>query len=267
MELAERTIGTLPILEEIPAVAGDLSIIEGRYELRLAADAAEIGSALRLRHRVFNVELGSDRRSENGKEIESDRYDAFCRHLIVTDRERNEVIGTYRLNTMESARNAEGFYSFEEFSIEELPQIVLDSGIEVGRACIAPEHRNTKVLYLLWKGLARFMQMTGKRFIFGCCSIFTRDELVGEKAFHQLADAGRFHDSFRVEPRRNALYLGSCEEVQRLSVELPSLFSMYLRVGAKVCGPPIIDTDFGTIDFFVVFDREEMTPKYRAMYF
>lgn len=242
----------------------DLFIIDGRYEARLARNRIEIENALRLRHRVFNVELGG---GGDADAIESDAYDALCDHLIVVDRESGTVVGTYRLNSYEAAASPEGFYSFGEFSIEDLPSGVLQNGVEIGRACIAAEHRNTKVLYLLWKGLARYMQRANKRFIFGCCSIFTEDPLVGERAFHQLAEAGHFHERLRVEPRRNALYLGAVDEIEREPVELPGLFNMYLRVGAKVCGPPIIDEDFGTIDFFVVFDRATMTDKCRKTFF
>ena len=237
---------------------------DGRYDARLAEGAAEVESALRLRHRVFNVELGGRPEVDD---LEQDAFDLVCRHLIVVDRTTGETVGTYRLNSIETAVDANGFYSHSEFSVEDLPNEVLARGVEVGRACIAAEHRNTKVLYLLWKALARFMQQTNKRYIFGCCSIFSRDPLVGERAFHQLAKAGHFHERFRVEPRRNALYLGPVEEIEREPVELPSLFNMYLRIGSKVCGPPIIDEDFGTIDFFVVFDRETMTEKCRKTFF
>lgn len=244
--------------------ADELLIIDGRYASRIASSAAEIEAALNLRHRVFNVELGGQPDTDD---IEQDSFDLVCRHLIVIDQTSGEIVGTYRVNSYETALAATGFYSFREFSIEDLPNDVLINGVEVGRACIAVEHRNTKVLYLLWKGLARYMQLMNKRYLFGCCSIFSRDPLVGERAFHQLAKAGHFHDRLRVEPRRNALYLGSVTEIEREPVELPSLFNMYLRIGARVCGPPIIDEDFGTIDFFVVFDREAMTDKCRKTFF
>jgi len=241
-----------------------LRIVEGRYETRLATNAADLESALRLRHKVFNVELADDAAADG---IEQDAFDLVCRHLIVVDRTSGETVGTYRLNTFETAGSAEGFYSHGEFSIEDLPREVLVNGIEAGRACIATEHRNTKVLYLLWKSLARFMQLSDKRYLFGCCSIFTRDPLVGERAFHQLAESGHFHPRLRVEPRRNALYLGPVAEIESSPVELPSLFNMYLRIGTKVCGPPMIDEAFGTIDFFVVFDRQAMTDKCRKTFF
>ena len=41
---------------------------------------------------------------------------------------------------------------------------------------------------------------------------------------------------------------------------------MYLRIGARVCGPPMIDREFGTIDFFVVFDVADLSSKYRRMF-
>lgn len=250
-------------LSYLPSVDTVL-VSDGRHEARLANSADEIEAALRLRHRVFNVELGGQPEIDD---LEQDAFDLVCRHLIVVDRATGQIVGTYRLNSIESAIDREGFYSFGEFSIEDLPAEVLAKGVEVGRACIAAEHRNTKVLYLLWRALARFLQIYNKRYMFGCCSIFSRDPLVGERAFHQLAKAGHFHDRLRVEPRRNALYLGPVEEIEREPVELPSLFNMYLRIGAKVCGPPIIDEDFGTIDFFVVFDRDAMTEKCRKTFF
>jgi putative hemolysin len=42
-------------------------------------------------------------------------------------------------------------------------------------------------------------------------------------------------------------------------IDMPSLMEMYLRYGAKVCGPPAIDRAFKTIDFFVLLDIDELT--------
>ena len=151
--------------------ADNLVIVDGRYVARIASSAAEIESALKLRHRVFNVELGGQPDSDD---IEQDPFDLACRHLIVTDSTTGETVGTYRVNSFETAVSPDGFYSFGEFSIEDLPEDVLKNGVEVGRACIAEQHRNTKVLYLLWKGLAKFMQLSRKRYLFGCRERYLR---------------------------------------------------------------------------------------------
>ncbi len=237
----------------------------GRYEVRLAENAAEITSALRLRHDVFNVELGGKAALPFETKLEFDAYDFKCRHLIVICRETQRTVGTYRLNTIETAGSTDGFYSATEFTIGDLPADVLNQGIEIGRACIAKEHRNTKVLFLLWKELIDHLDRTGKRYFFGCCSIFTQDVAIGRRAFDQLKSGGYMDSQLRVKPIRNELISDDLTAIGD-QVELPNLFKMYLRLGARVCSSPMLDTEFGTIDFFVVFDSKRMNRKYHRMF-
>ena len=48
---------------------------------------------------------------------------------------------------------------------------------------------------------------------------------------------------------------------------IPRLFRTYLRFGVKVCGPPAIDRQFKTIDYFVIFDVAQMNAFSRRMFF
>src|SRR5688572_29270159 len=176
-----------------------------RYIVKVAETGAEVESALRLRYEVFSVELTGQKPDADPSRLEFDEYDFKCRHLLVIDRETKRTVGTYRLNSIETACSLRGFYSYGEFTIEHLPADVLNHGVEIGRACIAPEHRNTKVLFLLWKGLVAYLQTEGKRYFFGCCSIFTLDPAVGERAYKHLAAGKHIHASYSVAPRRNAL--------------------------------------------------------------
>jgi putative hemolysin len=50
-------------------------------------------------------------------------------------------------------------------------------------------------------------------------------------------------------------------------VNIPKLFRIYLRFGARVCGPPAIDRLFKTIDFLVLFDIEKMGGQWRRVFF
>ena len=236
--------------------------VERKYAVRLAQTPAEIVGALRLRHRVFNVELAGH--SDAPGAIEFDEFDLRCKHLIVICRDTGRTVGTYRLNTAETADLEKGFYSAGEFTTEDLPPEVLKDGIEIGRACIDRDHRNTKVLFLLWKGLLKFLHVSRKQFFFGCCSMFTRNRQDGALAYRKLDQGGHLSTRYRVLPRRDAVDIENVPD--RSEVEIPSLFEMYLRLGAEVCGPPMIDREFGTIDFFVVFDIERMTDKYRRMF-
>ena len=50
-------------------------------------------------------------------------------------------------------------------------------------------------------------------------------------------------------------------------VQLPKLFNLYMRIGAKVCGEPAIDRFFKTIDYFVLFDLADLDDQHRRMFF
>ena len=234
-----------------------------RFEVRLASGDKEIESALRLRFLVFGEELGRAKGDKRG--IECDAHDDACDHLIMSDRDRGQTIGTYRIKGIESANSLSGFYSNDEFSLETLPPEVLKEGLELGRACISSDHRNTRAIFLIWKALARHLTRSGKRYFFGCCSIFTNDPAEGERAFRYLKRQGFVHDQISLRPRRPIPPSGRTSN-ETENYKLPGLFEMYLHIGSRVCGPPTYDEQFGTVDFFVVFDLQEMNPKYREMF-
>ena len=61
--------------------------------------------------------------------------------------------------------------------------------------------------------------------------------------------------------------LGSVWTDPSFDAKLPTLFRIYLRHGAMVCGPPAIDRRFKTIDYLVLFDVEAMDPRMFETYF
>jgi putative hemolysin len=248
------------VSEEIP-----IEIVGGSYVVRLAETVEEIDAALKLRFEVFNLELkeGLDSSFRTGRD--RDEFDGSCDHLIVTDLTNGNVVGTYRLMTIEMAKHAGGFYSAGEFDLNYLPPEVLNQALELGRACIAQSHRNRQVLFLLWKGLAQYVQAKRKRFLFGCCSLTSQEPADGNELWAQLIDRGHMHPTFFIPTRSES----ECRSVPRGSskVEIPKLFRMYLSIGAKVCSPPAIDRVFKTIDFLVLFDIDAMDFVTRRMYF
>lgn len=242
---------------------------EARYRVRLANCAAEIDEALRLRFEVFNVELGEGLDASFITGRDEDRFDARCNHLIVLDNETDKVVGTYRLQTLESAGAVFNFYCAGEFELESLPPSVLAGSLEIGRACIAREHRSSRVLFLLWKGLVAYAAAKRKRYLFGCCSITSQDPADGLNAARQLTREDLFHPEYFVSARTEYECVAQ-DWADDLSgsddYELPKLFRTYLRFGAKVCSRPAIDHDFKTIDFFVLFDLATMDDKHRRMF-
>lgn len=274
---AERPLPGL--LEEHPELASYPSqpsaippgeIVEGSYAVRYARDPRELDELLRLRFRVFNLELaeGLEESFRTGRDL--DRFDAQCHHLIVLHRPSGRIIGTYRIQTTQMAEAAGGFYTATEFDLSRLPREILDSAVEVGRACIEREHRLKPVLFLLWKGLARYMEHSRRRFLLGPCSLTSQDPWDGKRALDLIVRREKLRSDLWVgaQPGFECVWQGEDPAPERAAgLELPPLFEIYLRYAGRVVGPPVIDREFKTIDFFVLFDVEELSPRARRLFF
>jgi putative hemolysin len=99
----------------------EFTLKQGKYRLRFAGGAADVDAALRLRFRVFNLEIGEGLDSSHETGRDQDPFDACCHHLLVEDVSTGEVIGTYRMQTREMAAGARGFYTAGEFDLQGLP--------------------------------------------------------------------------------------------------------------------------------------------------
>lgn len=244
--------------------------VTGRaYDARFARTPGELLALQRLRFDVFNLELGEGLASSFDSGLDRDDYDEGCHHLLVTPAGApHDIVGTYRMQTSAMARAHLGFYSGSEFDLSALPPAMLDHAVELGRACIAAEHRHTQVLMLLWRAIAQYLTFNDKRFLFGCCSVSTQDPAIGWRIFEQLRARGAVDDRYQVAPRADyalperpdvtdgshASYVSHAPDSMADDVALPPLMRLYLRYGGRVCGAPAIDRRFGTIDFLVLFD-------------
>jgi putative hemolysin len=241
---------------------------QGAFRVRFARSPEEIEAAMRLRYEVFNRELGEGLEASHATGLDEDRFDAVCHHLLVEERTLGKTVGTYRMQSYPMASRNHGFYSAGEFQLASLPGEVLSLSVEIGRACIAREHRNRQVLLLLWQGLAAYMQWSGMRYLFGCSSLTSQDPADGLQALAQLRAAGHVHPSFRVDPHPALdCRLVPAPRAGARAVKIPILFFTYLRYGAKVLGPPALDRQFKTIDFLTLLDIEILPRDLRRLFF
>jgi putative hemolysin len=265
-----------------PTPAARIRADVGRYRLRLAETPEDREAACRLRFRVFNIELGEGLDSSYETGLDMDRYDAVCEHIIVEDKTSRRVVGTYRMQSGETAKQNLGYYSEQEFSLG--PYEPLRPGIlELGRASIDREHRSPEVLMLLWRGIAQYATDMGLRYLLGCSSLNSNDPAEGWQMYRQL-------ENFRVpaefETRPTAAYAcppGSCDfgeqsadaqpppcradrsadrpgpddsapAIAHTAVKVPKLLKTYLAIGARIAAPPAWDREFRTIDFLTLLD-------------
>jgi putative hemolysin len=272
-----------PRLPHRTPVATGFGFVTDKWVVRLAANAADVRAAQSLRYEVFNLELGEGLASSTLHGRDEDRYDEQCDHLLVEERATGRVIGTYRLQTHEMACAGNGFYTANEFDLSYLPLHVLEDGVELGRACVSREHRGRTALMVLWRGIANYAGAQGKRYFFGASSLPSRDPRDGWRALDALRRRGALSADLWVPAQPGWACPSGVDDVTRpanrrevdggLSDEgsalgpLPPLLDTYLRLGGRVCGPPVVDREFGTIDFLTVFDTEAMDAKARAFFF
>ena len=237
-------------------LAPDFEYTSGRYLVRFARNEDEVARACRLRYEVFNLELGEGLEGSHESGLDRDEFDAQCQHLLVLDTKTDEVVGTYRMQLRESADAGRGFYSATEFDLGAVPDAILDDMVELGRACTSVEHRTRKVLNLLWKGMTAYLVHHRKRYFFGCSSLTCQDPAVGLATHRWLVERGYAREDLLIPPL--PAYVCEGDATSAKPAKVPTLFTLYLRLGARVCGPPAIDRFFGTIDFLTLIDTGTM---------
>jgi putative hemolysin len=223
------------------------------YVLRRATSVEDVRRAQRLRYQVFNLELGEGLSHSHTSGLDADPFDAVCDHLLVEHRPSSAVVGTYRMQTGSQAGAALGYYCAREFEFgvyERLRSEVL----ELGRACIAQEHRNFSVLSLLWRGIASYAQEHGARYLLGCSSLTSQSPLEGAQAFATM-QSSLAPPQFCTRPCAG-FALEQVHLASRGNFCLPKLLSAYLALGAWVCAPPALDREFRTIDFLTLLDLQ-----------
>lgn len=228
-----------------------------RYSLSVAATDAEVRAAQRLRHTVFAGELGA-RLSGPAPGLDGDEFDDLCDHLVVRDDPTGEIVGCYRM--LPPGRSPR-LYSDGEFDLGELAGL-RPTLVETGRSCVHPDHRSGAVVSLMWTGIARYLLLTGHRWLAGCASVPLSDG--GTLAAGVWRRVERSHLSpagLRVRPLRPWDHAALPVEASS-AVRMPPLLRGYLRLGAWVCGEPAFDPDFGVADLFVLLSMDRVDPRY-----
>jgi putative hemolysin len=236
------------------------------FEVKIATDPSEIEEAQRLRFQVFNLELNKGLQTAYERGLDIDEFDAYCDHLIVRDLKSGDVVGTYRLLRGSQARRHIGFYSEKEFDLSRIKS--LDGELlELGRSCARRDFRDRALIPLMWEAIREQVRKHRVRYLFGCGSLYTTDAVEVSSMFSLLKNKYYAPDALRVYPVDHCRFASLPEADQDLDEpalfqKLPSLIKGYLRIGALVGGPPALDAEFGTADFFLLLDFAGLKDEY-----
>jgi putative hemolysin len=251
----------------IPADKGTASSTEPRYSLLLSTDPRLIESAQRLRYDVFSNEPGFALTGPDAG-LDVDRFDEHCDHLLVREDNSGELVGCYRMLSPTGAVAANGLYTATEFDIRALDAL-RPSLVEMGRAVVRDDHRNGAVVLLMWAGILAYLERCGYDYVTGCVSVPVEgdDGPPGSQIRGVRDFVLRRHPAapeYRVHPRRPVIIDGrTLDDISPPArPAIPPLMRGYLRLGARICGEPALDPDFGVGDFPALLDKRQADTRY-----
>ena len=240
------------------------------FIIKLAETKAELEKTLKLRYTVFNIEQGKGLQQSENTGLDIDIYDEHCLQIIVVNKETNNPVATYRAHLGLIATSAKGFYASNEYNLTGIDKIASNS-IEVGRSCVLPEYRTGTAVSLLWTGLGIITARSKLQYLFGCVSMENNSPAISWALYEHFKNNDKISKIITATPHVGYdLEPSSQDEIDRYLVnirqtikdQVPPLFKGYLRLGTKICGPPIYDSEFGTIDFLILVDIFAMPERY-----
>jgi putative hemolysin len=279
------------VIDDIVALPAESLLIENAEFAVYAARAFELPHALdelgRLREITFRA-AGEG----TGRRADLDHFDAYYWHLLLWNKDKQELAGAYRAGNTDEiirAHGVKGLYTNTVFRYDEQLFLKIGSALELGRSFVRPEYqRQYAPLLLLWKGIARFVAAHPETpVLFGAVSISNdysslsremivryfqqrQDEDEDGRAFAELIQA---RTPFRVPKLRRWDCGALCsilrdldelaEPISDLEDDgkgLPVLIKQYAKVGGRLVGFNLDRRFSDVVDGMVIVDLRRTDP-------
>ena len=280
------------LAEEVAKLPFTAKLLEANEFVVCIAESREIPRVLREIGRLREIAFRPVGEG-TGNEIDTDQFDAYYQHLFIWNKNRQEIVGSYRLGMADiiiNAYRASGLYTHTLFRFGDEFLNAISPAIELGRSFVRPEYqRSLSGLPLLWKGISMFIARNPKyRYLFGPVSIT-----------HEYRDASRWimlealrkHKTSSLAPlvtarrppkpprraewcrEENAAYFTDYEtfcdlvsEIEPDGKDIPVLLRQYLRLEGEIAAFNV-DPDFNlAVDGLVVIDLHKLSHRILRRY-
>ena len=230
-------------------------LTRGKYTARLAQNSGEVAAAQALRHLSFRAARGLSPRTGR----DSDRFDAACQHMLVSETTSARLVGCYRFLPLAHGKAIGQSYSAQFYDLGKLDAFP-DPMLELGRFCLHPDSHDPDILRLAWAALTRLVDATGVKMLFGCSSFPGTDPAPHQPALAWLA-------AHHLAPPQWSPVVkgGETLDLRRLTsrpdpTALPPLLQTYLSMGAWVSDHAVIDRELTTLHVFTGLDISAVPP-------
>lgn len=217
-----------------------------------------------------------------GRAIDLDRFDNYYLHLFVWNKERQEVVGAYRIGMTDDIMERYGKNGLYTSTLFKYNSDILDKigpALELGRSFIRPEYqKNYSPLLLLWKGIGRIV-MGNPRYktLFGPVSINDEYNMLSKqlltsflKMNNYIPELARLVKPIRpfmpgpirgIDVQATSRVVRDIEDVSSLIAEIesdhkgiPILLKQYLKLGGRLIGFNIDPQFSNVLDGLILVD-------------
>ncbi|MGY6568274.1 MAG: GNAT family N-acetyltransferase [Salinarimonas sp.] len=234
-----------------------------RYQIRVAACRSDLERAQALRYRAFfENRPGTCPRPDR---LDHDEFDPACHHVLIEEEASGDLVCCFRLLPLRDGGEIERSYTAQFYDLSAL-HAYCDPMLELGRFCIRPGWRDPAIMRLAWAALARLVDETGARMLFGCSSFTGAAPEPHSPALALLAS--RHLAPRRWQPRIKAPQVMTLAEMlpahdlddRRALAALPTLLRGYLALGAWVSDHAVLDQELDTLHVFTGLEISRVPP-------
>jgi putative hemolysin len=276
------------VVNDIAALPAERLLVENADFAVYAARASELPHLLEELGRLREVTFRAAGEG-TGRSADIDRFDAYYWHLLLWNKEKQELAGAYRAGNTDEiirAHGIKGLYTNTVFRYDEQLFLKIGSALELGRSFVRPEYqRQYAPLLLLWKGIARFVAAHPETpVLFGAVSIsneysslsremivrYFEQRRVKDEDGREFADLIHARTPFRAPKLRRWDCGAICSALRDLDelaepisdVEedgkgLPILLKQYAKVGGRLVGFNLDRKFSDVMDGLVIVDLRQ----------
>jgi putative hemolysin len=279
------------VINNIAALPAERLLVENTEFSVYAARASELPHLLdelgRLREITFRA-AGEG----TGRSADLDQFDAYYWHLLLWNKNKQELAGAYRAGNTDEiirAHGIKGLYTNTVFRYDEKLFLKIGSALELGRSFVRPEYqRQYAPLLLLWKGIARFVAAHPETpVLFGAVSIsneysslsremmvrYFEQRQVNDEDGREFSDLIHARTPFRAPVLRRWDCGALCSllrdldelaepisDVEEDGKGLPVLLKQYAKVGGRLVGFNLDRKFSDVVDGLVIVDLRQTDP-------
>ena len=231
---------------------------KGRYLARFAETGADLETAQRLRWLAF---LGRED-AEGG--VDTDRFDALCRHILIEEVDGGRLVCTFRFLVLDRGSEIARSYSAQFYGLGGLESYP-GRMAEMGRFCMHPTVHDPDVLRIAWAAMTRVVETEGIGLLFGCSSFHGTETAEYLDAFAMLK--ARHLGPRQWLPKvkapnvfRFAARLRRKPDLRAAMLKMPPLLKTYLMMGGWVGDHAVVDAEMGTLHVFTGLEISAIPP-------